>query len=38
MGKAVSFLFVTPFGATVNINLAFKWAFKEGHDVKSFER
>ena len=38
MGKPVSFIFIAPFGATVNASLALRWAFKEGHDVKSFKR
>lgn len=38
MGTPVSFVFIAPFGATVNVNLALKWAFKEGLNVKSFKR
>ena len=38
MGTPVSFVFIAPFGATVNANLALRWVFTEGHDVKSFKR
>ena len=27
-------IFITPFGATVNINLGLKWLLRDGHDVQ----
>jgi len=31
-------IYITSFGATVNINLGLKWLFRDGYDVKVFDR